>query len=150
MVDIERVCSAYKFGWFIIMFINFFFGISGMTICSLKLKYAENSDTRNGFFKISMIFASSNLTLSIFLLIAIIKNSHKYAFLYALLSFINLFTAVIYIESSTTADSTFLLVFSVFASLWLLWFLIYGAYQFFIKNTLESDSSYFTPVGVSV
>ncbi|XP_045468218.1 uncharacterized protein LOC123676386 [Harmonia axyridis] len=150
MDNIERACNFYKFGWFIIMFINFMFGISGMTVCSLKLKYAENTEMRNGFFKISMIFASSNLMLSIFLLIAIIKNSNKYAFVYAFLSFVNLFTAVIYIESSTTANSTFITIFTVFASLWLLWFLIYGAYQFFINNTLDNDSATITPTGVSV
>ncbi|KAK9874753.1 hypothetical protein WA026_005563 [Henosepilachna vigintioctopunctata] len=146
MVDEDRTCDTYKSGWFIIMFINFMFGISGMTICSLKLKYAEEDDIRNGFFKISMIFASCNLVLSILLLTAIIKNSRKFAFLYALLSFFNLFSAVIYIESTTTADSTFIIVFSIFAFLCFLWFLFYGAYQLFVEDTLRSITPATTPL----
>ncbi|KAL3278470.1 hypothetical protein HHI36_013789 [Cryptolaemus montrouzieri] len=140
MVDAHNICNAYKSGWFIIMFINFIFGITGMSVCSLKLKYADDDDTRNGFFQVSMIFASCNLLLSIFLLVAIIRNSQKCAFLYALLSFLNLFSAVIYIESSTTANTTFLVIFSVFAFLCCLWFSIYGAYQLFVEDTLQSDT----------
>lgn len=44
-----------------------------MIICSLKLKQTDDEEVQTGFFKLSMIFAACNLTLSVLLLVSVLK-----------------------------------------------------------------------------
>ncbi|XP_060527300.1 uncharacterized protein LOC132702578 [Cylas formicarius] len=123
--------------WFVVMLANFIFGVSGVIICSLKLKHIENEQFQMGFFKLSMGFAACNLILSVLLLVSVLKRDQKYAFLYALLIFLSLFAATIHIESNTSKDLTFLIIFIVFASSCFLWFCVYGSYQIWLKDCEE-------------
>lgn len=43
-----------------------------------------------------------------------LQEDQKYAFLYALLIFLSLFAATVHIESHTSHDFTFLIIFAVF------------------------------------
>ncbi|KAF7272552.1 uncharacterized protein LOC143195412 [Rhynchophorus ferrugineus] len=120
--------------WFLIMLINFIFGVSGIIICSLKLRNIGGENFQMGFFKLSMGFAACNLILSVLLLVAVLKKDQKYAFLYALLIFLSLFAATIHIESTTSKNITFIIIFIVFALLCFLWFCVYGTYQIWLKD----------------
>uniref|UniRef100_A0A6P7GP22 Uncharacterized protein LOC114344727 isoform X2 n=1 Tax=Diabrotica virgifera virgifera TaxID=50390 RepID=A0A6P7GP22_DIAVI len=111
------------------------FGVTGVIICSLKLKHSDDEEVQAGFFKLSMLFAASNLILSVLLLVAVLKKDQKYAFLYALLIFISLFAATMHIESHTSHDFTYLIIFAVFAFVCFMWFTTYAAYQLWIKET---------------
>lgn len=105
--------------------------MSGVIICTLKLKYVDSDEVRVNFFKLSMAFAACNLLVSALLLVSVLKvklytflicflthifpqNKHKCAFLYACLSFLSLFAATLHIEGHTTRNATFLITFSVF------------------------------------
>ncbi|KAJ8945662.1 hypothetical protein NQ318_012380 [Aromia moschata] len=92
------------------------FGLSGVIICTLKLRYVDDEEIRVGFFKVSMVFAVLNLLLSVLLLVSVLKRDQKYAFLYALLIFLSLFAATIHIESNTSKNVTFIVIFTVFAN----------------------------------
>ncbi|XP_057661242.1 uncharacterized protein LOC130896891 isoform X1 [Diorhabda carinulata] len=103
-----------KLFWFVVMFFNFIFGVTGVIICSFKIKHSDDEEVQIGFFKLSMLFAACNLILSVLLLIAVLKKDQKYAFLYALLIFISLFAATMHIESHTSHNYTYLIIFVVF------------------------------------
>ncbi|XP_030764415.1 uncharacterized protein LOC115888734 [Sitophilus oryzae] len=126
--------------WFLIMVINFIFGVAGIIICSLKIRNIGNEDFQIGFFKLSMGFAACNLILSVLLLVAVLKRDQKYAFLYALLIFLSLFAATIHIESTTSKNVTFIIIFIVFALLCFLWFCVYGTYQIWLKDNLAEKN----------
>ncbi|KYB29066.1 hypothetical protein TcasGA2_TC032043 [Tribolium castaneum] len=83
-----------RIGWFILVVINFIFGICGIITCTLKLKHGSEQ-ARDDFFKLSIVFATCNLILSVLLLVSVIKNNQKYAFLCAFLSFLSLFSALL-------------------------------------------------------
>ncbi|KAJ3665029.1 hypothetical protein Zmor_000547 [Zophobas morio] len=117
-----------RFGWFILVIINFIFGICGIISCTLKLKHGSE-EAREDFFKLSIVFATCNLVLSVLLLVSVIKNNQKYAFFCAFLSFLSLFSAVIHVEIGTTSNLTFIIVFVVVGVLFLFWFCIYASYQ---------------------
>nr|XP_015840674.1 PREDICTED: uncharacterized protein LOC103315149 isoform X4 [Tribolium castaneum] len=120
-----------RIGWFILVVINFIFGICGIITCTLKLKHGSEQ-ARDDFFKLSIVFATCNLILSVLLLVSVIKvklcdfplntelwfqNNQKYAFLCAFLSFLSLFSAVIHVEIGTTSNVTFIIVFVVVGKL---------------------------------
>ncbi|XP_049820541.1 uncharacterized protein LOC126264892 [Aethina tumida] len=134
----DRLCTV-KVGWFIVMFVNFVFGVSGVFICSYKLNTIKDEDVKINFFKLSMFFAVSNLLLSVLLLVSILKNSQRYAFLYAVLCFLSLFAATFHIESNTNRNTTFLILFTVFALLCFGWFCVHGAYQIIRKEKEHED-----------
>ncbi|XP_057661243.1 uncharacterized protein LOC130896891 isoform X2 [Diorhabda carinulata] len=136
-----------KLFWFVVMFFNFIFGVTGVIICSFKIKHSDDEEVQIGFFKLSMLFAACNLILSVLLLIAVLKKDQKYAFLYALLIFISLFAATMHIESHTSHNYTYLIIFVVFAFICFIWFTTYAAYQFWLKETvIESSSQCSTPI----
>ncbi|VEN44364.1 unnamed protein product [Callosobruchus maculatus] len=119
------------------------FAVSGVLLCTIKLRLSQEEDVRVGFFKMSMVFASCNLILSVFLLVSILRRDERYAFLYAILIFLSLFAATIHIESHTRHDFTMLVIFAVFALLVIVWFAIYGIYQY--RYTISSSKAA-TPV----
>ncbi|CAH1980684.1 unnamed protein product [Acanthoscelides obtectus] len=127
-----------RFFWFLVMFFNFVFAVSGVLLCTIKLRLSEEEDVRVGFFKMSMVFASCNLILSVFLLVSILRRDERYAFLYAILIFLSLFAATIHIESHTRHDFTMLVIFAVFALLVIVWFAIYGIYQYRYANSSKA------------
>ncbi|KAJ8914967.1 hypothetical protein NQ315_002491 [Exocentrus adspersus] len=114
------------------------FGIFGVLICTLHIKYVDDDDIKHTFFKLSMGFAVCNLLLSVILLVLILKRDQKYAFLYAFVIFISLFAATIHIEGNNTKNITFIIVSIVFAALCFMWFCAYGAYHYWLKETEET------------
>ncbi|KAH1012906.1 uncharacterized protein LOC125505179 [Dendroctonus ponderosae] len=141
MSEIKFYNRKLTIGWFLVMVANFLFGVSGIIICSLKLRNLENEDFQMGFFKLSMGFAVCNLILSVLLLVSVLKRDQKYAFLYALLIFLSLFAATIHIESNTHKDLTFLIIFIVFAALCFLWFCVYGSYHIWLKDKMTETEA---------
>ncbi|KAG5864025.1 hypothetical protein JTB14_008815 [Gonioctena quinquepunctata] len=87
-----------------------------------------------------MAFATCNLVLSVLLLISVLKRDQKYAFLYALLIFLSLFAATIHIESHTSHDFTFLIIFALFAFVCFMWFCLYGTYQYWMEERIAEIS----------
>ncbi|KAL1505325.1 hypothetical protein ABEB36_004916 [Hypothenemus hampei] len=140
MTEIKFYSNKLTIGWFLVMIANFLFGVSGIVICSLKLRNIDNEDFQMGFLKLSMVFAVCNLILSVLLLVSILKRDQKYAFLYALLIFLSLFAATLHIESNTHKDLTFLIIFVVFAVLCFLWFCVYGSYQIWMKDRVANST----------
>nr|XP_008201312.1 PREDICTED: uncharacterized protein LOC103315149 isoform X3 [Tribolium castaneum] len=149
-----------RIGWFILVVINFIFGICGIITCTLKLKHGSEQ-ARDDFFKLSIVFATCNLILSVLLLVSVIKvklcdfplntelwfqNNQKYAFLCAFLSFLSLFSAVIHVEIGTTSNVTFIIVFVVVGALFLFWFCIYASYQVLYQRKQEMEQAYMSPI----
>nr|XP_015840673.1 PREDICTED: uncharacterized protein LOC103315149 isoform X2 [Tribolium castaneum] len=152
-----------RIGWFILVVINFIFGICGIITCTLKLKHGSEQ-ARDDFFKLSIVFATCNLILSVLLLVSVIKNNQKYAFLCAFLSFLSLFSAVIHVEIGTTSNVTFIIVFvvvgkldvrqffsyynlgSILGALFLFWFCIYASYQVLYQRKQEMEQAYMSPI----
>ncbi|CAG9863838.1 unnamed protein product [Phyllotreta striolata] len=119
-----------KIFWALAMIVNFIFGIIGVLICTLKIHHSEDEEKQAGFFKLSIFFAACNLILSSVLLVALLKRDQKYAFLYALLIFISLFAATMHVESHSSHNYTYLIIFIVFAVVCFLWFTTYAATQY--------------------
>ncbi|KAJ3627085.1 hypothetical protein MTP99_014492 [Tenebrio molitor] len=134
-----------RIGWFILVVINFIFGICGIVMCTLKLKHGSEQ-AREDFFKLSIVFATCNLVLSVLLLVSVIKNNQKYAFLCAFLSFLSLFSAVIHVEIGTTSNVTFIIVFVIVGALFLFWFCIYAAYQVLYEHKQAMEDENLSPI----
>ena len=64
------------------------FGICGIISCTLKLKHGSE-EAREDFFKLSIVFATCNLVLSVLLLVSVIKVGKQNKGLLKLIVFVS-------------------------------------------------------------
>ncbi|KAK9874752.1 hypothetical protein WA026_005562 [Henosepilachna vigintioctopunctata] len=108
-----RFCYTLKARWLTMMFIDFIFGMSGVVMCSLKLHSPHDSYSKS-FLRIALILTFVLIIFGVVISIALYKENHRCALLFSMMSLITIGSTTIYSEASTSANSNFLILFSLF------------------------------------
>ncbi|KAK9874751.1 hypothetical protein WA026_005562 [Henosepilachna vigintioctopunctata] len=143
-----RFCYTLKARWLTMMFIDFIFGMSGVVMCSLKLHSPHDSYSKS-FLRIALILTFVLIIFGVVISIALYKENHRCALLFSMMSLITIGSTTIYSEASTSANSNFLILFSLFAIFLIGWFILYSYLQILVVEKNSEQSSLSVP-GTSV
>ncbi|XP_044757306.1 uncharacterized protein LOC123315611 [Coccinella septempunctata] len=138
-----KFCYTLNARWLTMMFIDFIFGISGVVMCSLKLNSPHDSYTRS-FLRVALVLTFVMILFGVVISIALYKEHHRCALLFSMLSLATITGTTLYSEASTSANSNFLILFSLFSIFFIGWFILYSYLQILVLEKNTDDTA--TPV----